>query len=336
MTSEQITVAFLDVGQGDSTVIVLPDAATAVVIDCPESGKEATVSYLERHAIATLHVFISHADIDHIGGVADLVQQSPDVRQLIFNLPNPEMPTETSEQKVLRRYGLVLRHIGQLMERRGIRGVRPSVGKEVDADLQGLAVDILHPDDSDILMAGPTLDRNNLSTVLRVTFAGKRILLTGDVQGRGWAAIVHRKTDLRADVLKFPHHGAWIPDNSSQPSLADILALIAPSLVILSLGSHNTHNHPRPETLELLRRRTKLRIMCTEATSKCHPALTHTSVKLPCAGTVEIVISSAGMNTTPSKSNHAKVIESLDDPQCKRKRRIRIVRKPVAVISSRS
>ncbi len=75
MGQEEVRVAFLDVGQGDSTVIVLPDQTTAIVVDCP--SKKVTIDYLEENGIVRLsHVFVSHSDSDHIGGMVDLYRSA--------------------------------------------------------------------------------------------------------------------------------------------------------------------------------------------------------------------------------------------------------------------
>ncbi len=70
MNKAEITVAFLDVGQGDSIVIILLNQSSAIVVDCP---KDTTIDYLNQKEINVLnYVFLTHTDRDHIGGIINL------------------------------------------------------------------------------------------------------------------------------------------------------------------------------------------------------------------------------------------------------------------------
>jgi len=317
MAQDKIRVTFLDVGQGDCTLITLPDNVTAIVVDCPGGREKDALEYLETAQIRTLHIFASHTDLDHLGGIANLAQNFDQVAMLAYNETLiPDDATYPGRREV------VLRHLAQLLERRrDITSHSPRAGMQWS--WQGAKVVVLHPDDRDIKRLRYPEDTNNGSVVLRITFAGRSVLLTGDLGSKGWQWIIDRGGNLQADILKFPHHGAWVPRSGTRLSLSEILQQIAPSLVVLSLGSHNAYGHPKLETLKLLRTFAKLRIMCTEATSKCHAVLAHTSANIPCAGNVEIEISNSGIVATPSKSEHRKVIKGFDDPQCQPKRHIR-------------
>lgn len=83
MDKEKITIAFSDVGQGDSTVVILPDTSSAIVVDCPL--KPVTINYLESKRINNLHMFLTHTDLDHIGGIAELAENFEQVLTLAYN-----------------------------------------------------------------------------------------------------------------------------------------------------------------------------------------------------------------------------------------------------------
>lgn len=69
-----MTVTFLDVGQGDSTVVALP-AGDGLLVDCPTGSDHTVVDKLEGASITTLNlVVITHSDIDHAGGVVDVIK----------------------------------------------------------------------------------------------------------------------------------------------------------------------------------------------------------------------------------------------------------------------
>jgi competence protein ComEC len=82
--------------------------------------------------------------------------------------------------------------------------------------------------------------------VIMVTVAGLRLLLTGDVEPPGQQAILGTQADLRADVLKIPHHG------SAQQDPAFFAATQA-RLAIASAGPDNDYGHPAPRTVQLVR-----------------------------------------------------------------------------------
>lgn len=312
MDTEEITIAFLDVGQGDSTVIILPDASSAVVVDCP--AKKVTLNYLEQKKINNIHVFITHTDLDHMGGAATLVENSKQVETLAYNHDTYLIAEDR------RRRRTILRHLAQLLDKREeIQSYSPQAGQSWT--FQGVEVDALHPDDRDLKKTVPRGDTNNASIVLRVSFAQWRVLLTADIGELGWQWILKRNTDIKADILKFPHHGAWYDAVDEQFTLEKILRQINPSLVVLSVGTGNRYDHPKLEAfklLQLLRSRTKLRFVCTEATEKCYGLIKSLpQTAFPCAGTVEIVIRKDGMTVTPDLARHLEKIAPFDSAQCK-------------------
>jgi competence protein ComEC len=94
---------------------------------------------------------------------------------------------------------------------------------------------------------GTRSDPNNASLVVRVEVGGVRILLTGDVEPEAQDDMVERGTDLRADVLKVPHHGSA----HQSPAFLDA---VGARVVLTSVGADNTYGHPSPLTLAHLQR----------------------------------------------------------------------------------
>jgi competence protein ComEC len=108
----------------------------------------------------------------------------------------------------------------------------------------GLAIDVLGP-------TGPLADTtsaedaNDASTVLRATTPAGRVLLTGDISLPGQAQLLASRADLRAEVLKVPHHG-------SRYTAPQFLAAVRPRLALISVGRGNRHGHPSPALLGML------------------------------------------------------------------------------------
>ena len=73
----ELSAIFLDVGQGDSTIVSLPDGG-GVLVDCPAGSAPIVVDHLESAQITSLElVVISHSDLDHAGGVVDTIRGFP-------------------------------------------------------------------------------------------------------------------------------------------------------------------------------------------------------------------------------------------------------------------
>jgi competence protein ComEC len=112
----------------------------------------------------------------------------------------------------------------------------------------GLALDVLAPlrdpppvGDHQAEVDGTTV--NNNSVVLRATTPAGRVLLTGDVELEAQAELLATRTDLRADVLKVPHHG-------SRFNAEELLAAVSPRVAIVSVGAHNSYGHPSQHVLD--------------------------------------------------------------------------------------
>lgn len=90
----------------------------------------------------------------------------------------------------------------------------------------------------------PTRQTNNRSLVLRVSFEGVTLLLTGDIEAPAQRALL-ASDDLRAHVLHVPHHGS----KTSEPAF---LAAVEPAVAFISVGADNRYGHPHEETLAAL------------------------------------------------------------------------------------
>jgi competence protein ComEC len=112
----------------------------------------------------------------------------------------------------------------------------------------GLTLDVLAPlAPPDHVDAEDGTAVNDVSVVLRASTALGRVLLTGDVELSAQSALLASGADLRADVLKVPHHG-------SRYSSPAFLAAVHPRLALVSVGAGNTYGHPNGSVLGLLRR----------------------------------------------------------------------------------
>jgi competence protein ComEC len=232
-----LRVVFLDVGQGDATLVRFPDGRAYLVdagglpapaIDTTEQGAAGfdvgdrvvtpTLRALRIRALDTL-VF-THADPDHIGG-ARAVIRSFHPRAIWEGIPVPPHPA---------RHDLVADAESAGIEWR-------SVQRGEHLRLASVDVRVLHPPRPDWERQRV---RNDDSVVIELRYGNVSIVLPGDIGKEGETAIVPLLEPAPIVVLKSPHHGSA---TSSTPALLNALE---PTLVIFSAGRANHFGHPAP------------------------------------------------------------------------------------------
>ncbi len=219
-----------DVGQGDAVVLATAEPGRAVVVDTgPEPGP--VDECLHRLSVDRIPLLVlSHLHADHIGGLASVF----DGRSVGGIAVGPGRTPEWA-----------WRQVAAEASRRGVPLVELSPGERVD--LPGLALDVLGPryvpSRSVGRQDGTTI--NNSSVVLRAETAAGRVLMTGDVELAAQSDLLADVGDLKAEVLKVPHHG-------SRYSLPAFLAAVAPRAALISVGAGNTYGHPSKSTVDTL------------------------------------------------------------------------------------
>ncbi|MBL9009396.1 MAG: DNA internalization-related competence protein ComEC/Rec2 [Myxococcales bacterium] len=260
-----LRLTFLDVGQGDAAVAELPGGAV-VVIDTGRPGLRHSAALLPTgheplvpwgsadSAQAILGPFlrrrghhridlliISHRHPDHMGGALTLLQQF-DVD--ILWLPQPaRLPRLDREADSLATAEEAVRRIARQ------RGTLVAVPHP--QTLSGVQIDVLSPCPNPAhcrAQARSDWHENDNSLVVALRYAGRRVLMTGDIEEAAEEALCQLQPTaaLRADVLKLPHHG------SRTSSSEALLQAVSPALAIASLGRFNRFGFPHPETLQRL------------------------------------------------------------------------------------
>lgn len=222
----------LDVGQGDGAILDLPDGS-AMLIDGgggrPDPGERALVPLLRaRRRDALAVVVISHPHPDHFAGLHALLPELDAGRLTIDEV------WDGGQAEAEEPHGPAAALL-RAFRRRGVR-VRAPCGEHM---LGGARVEVRWPCPS--FDAG--YDANDNSLVLRVSHGRRAILFTGDVERHAEAALVASDVDLRADVLKVPHHG------SRTSSSEAFLARVRPSVAVASQGRGNGYGHPHPDVV---------------------------------------------------------------------------------------
>jgi competence protein ComEC len=217
----ELTVRFLDIGQGDATLIQHPDG-TAVLFDGgpPEGG---VTRLLRRAGVSRLAMVVAtHASRDHHGGLVDVLDRYP-VGVLLDGGDGNRHPG--------------LQAVRDEAARRGVRIV-PAVAP-MTLRAGALTIDVLSPPPR---QPGPPPEDPNPRAVVAVVRSGAfDLLLSADAESETLLPL--ELPDVEA--MKVPHHG------SSDPGLPEVLGHLRPEIVAIEVGL-NTYGHPAPSTLAAL------------------------------------------------------------------------------------
>ncbi len=220
--NENIKIHFIDVGQGDSIFIELPNNET-MLIDAGESSKEEVVSeYINTLGYNKINYVIgTHPHSDHIGGLAHIINS--------FNIEKIYMPKALSTSKT---YENLLNTIYK--NNKNIITAKAGI-KIIDED--NLKINILAPNNNNYS------NLNNYSVVIKINYKSKSFLFMGDAEILSENEIL---TDVSADIIKIGHHGS---DTSSSESF---LSKVNPKYAIIMVGENNKYNHPNQTILDRL------------------------------------------------------------------------------------
>jgi len=217
--SSLMKVHYIDVGQGDSIFIELPNQQT-MLIDAGISSKGTLISnYISSLGYSQINYLVgTHPHADHIGGMAHIINS--------FNVGNIYMPKAVSTSKT---YENLLNTISQ----KGLKVITAKSGVNI-INNGNLNINIIAPnrDYSDL---------NNYSAVIKITYGNRKFLFMGDAETQSENDIT---SDVSADVIKIGHHGS---DTSSGQSFVN---KVNPKYVIIMVGANNQYDHPYQITLD--------------------------------------------------------------------------------------
>ncbi len=218
-----VFVHYIDVGQGDSIFVELPDEK-CMLIDAGENlcGYDV-VEYIQSTGEDYIdYVVATHPHSDHIGGMDEVIN-SIDIGT--FYMPDCSHTTQTFED--------VLDALIQ---------------NEVDTQIAKAGVTICSNNQLEIKILSPVLSHyqelNDFSAVVKLTYGDVSYLFTGDAQMYAENLIT---SDISANVLKVGHHG------SSSSTSGDFLKRVDPEVAVISLGEDNSYGHPHYEVIKRLK-----------------------------------------------------------------------------------
>lgn len=218
-----LEVHFIDVGQGDSTLLICD--GEAMLIDAGNNDQGTKIqNYLTKQGVKKLKYMIgTHPDADHIGGM--------DVVLYKFDCDTILMPSEAKDTATYR-------DVIDTMKNKGYQNTLPQVGKEYTL---GEAV-------FTILSPRKEYDNSNDNSIaIRVLYGKKSFLFTGDGEEEAEEDMLRSGLVLKADVYKAGHHG------SRTASSEKFMKTVSPKYAVISCKEGNSYGHPHAVTMNTFR-----------------------------------------------------------------------------------
>lgn len=231
LTGKLLSVYALDVGQGDSLLIVTPEKKVILIDSGPNKSGERVVAFLREKGLSNIDLLVaSHPHADHIGGVRDVLNAIP-VKNFLDS--GQEHPTATYTKML----ETVKEKVGKL--------TIAKAGQKFNLD-NGITISVLGPRLPWLTnVSGSEINAN--SVILRLDYGKFSMLFTGDSEDETEARLIEDGANLKATVLKVAHHG------SRYASKDNFLRRVQPEAAVVSCGMDNDYGHPNQSTLDRLR-----------------------------------------------------------------------------------
>lgn len=220
---KEMEVHFIDVGQGDATLIMCD--GHSMLIDAGDYSKGTAIqNYLQKQNVKKLdYLILTHPDSDHIGGAPVIITKFEIDKVFVSNY---EKDNKTYQKLI------------QALDNKRLKYTTPEVGTKYT--LGTAEFTILAPN-------GTYDDPNDASIALMLQNGENKFLFTGDAEENAEQDILATGIDLSADVYKAGHHG------SRTSTSQEFFEAVSPSCAVISCGEDNSYGHPHAETLNTFR-----------------------------------------------------------------------------------
>ena len=217
-----LTLIFLDVGQGESTLLMLPDGINILVDTGSPAAGPLLVDNIRSLGIDRIdHLIFTHPHDDHIGGIFNVLHAIEVSNYYDNNFDNLSSTLFWDYVRLVRREPTryhILRAGSTL-------------------DFGDAHIEVLNP------LIPPTGDINEDSIVMRVSYGEFSVLLAGDIRNIGEKRILESGADFQSNILKVGHHG------DSNASTSNFLEQINPEVAIVSVGTDNKYSKPHDDAM---------------------------------------------------------------------------------------
>ena len=226
LNGSELSVRYIDVGQGDCELIMLPDGRNIVIDGGTGKTESELVAKIKSYGVEKLdYVIATHPHEDHIGGLDKVVES--------FEISNVCMPYVSASTRAFERFAAAVKESGaEVIEAKA--GVKIIDEKNVKAEF-------IAPNSESYKSL------NNYSAVLKFTYGTVTFLFTGDAEKESENEILSNGYNPKCDILKVGHHGSKTSTSPAFVSAAN------PKAAVIEVGKDNSYGHPSPSTLENLK-----------------------------------------------------------------------------------
>ena len=214
-------VDFIDVGQGDST-LVCSDGTYMLIDTGDRDGENTLINHLKERGVKKLdYLVLTHPHADHIGEAAEIVEGFKIGKIIMPRVPDDLTPTSSVYE--------------DLLDAAANKGLKIRAARNESFELGEISVQTYAAE-------GEYSNLNDYSVVLRLTHGENSFLITGDCEKQEESELLERGCDVSADVLKVGHHG------SDTSSTSQWLKEVGAQYAVISCGADNKYGHPDEET----------------------------------------------------------------------------------------
>ena len=221
-----LKIYFIDVGQGDSTLIVTPKNKK-ILIDGGEGKTNVLFQYLLDRRINKIdYIIISHFDSDHCNGLIEIIE-----KMRVENIVMSKQSKESEEYK----------KILEIIKQKNIKVNSVKAEDKIIIE-KNLYIKILNPTEKFEFQ-----DLNNNAIVAKLVYKNFSILFTGDIEKAEENLAKKYKNELKSTILKVAHHG------SKTSTSEEFLKYVEPQIALIGVGENNKFGHPNQITIEKLK-----------------------------------------------------------------------------------
>lgn len=233
-----VEMVFLDIGQGDATLITFPNEQQ-MLVDCAIDARilESLGNHLPYYDKHIDYLVVSHPDKDHYGGCIDVLERFDIGTIVLSGFIKEQAFFQTFMESVDAEQAEVI-----------------TITEPQSWDIASTTIEFLYPDQpiaelEHIPGTERENDANNSSIIFVLEFAGKRVLMPADAEAEIEEYLIEQYAEyLDVDIYKAGHHG------SSGSSMQALVDLMSPAHTIFSAGADNHYGHPSPRIIKRMQR----------------------------------------------------------------------------------